>query len=248
MASRLQAAVTRLRRFEEEGPPTEAPREQNVKMRLRGGRTGKRAVICENLVLTGNTSSFGTEIWFDDRVAILGANGSGKSTFLRLLAGEQVPHEGQWRLGARVVPGFFAQTHARSDLAGRAPVEILMTEHALLINEAMSALARYELQVVRPAAVRHPVRRPAGQAADPAARAGRLHVAAARRADRQPRPAERRGAAAGPGVLPGHGARGHPRPLVRPVVRAVPDLHARRQRPRGQPSQPGSYQPFGWRG
>ncbi len=146
MASRLQAAVTRLRRFEEEGPPQEAPREQNVKMRLRGGRTGKRAVICENLMLTGNTSSFGTEIWFDDRVAILGANGSGKSSFLRLLAGEQVPHEGQARLGARVVPGFFAQTHARPDLAGRTPVEILMTEHALLINEAMSALARYELQ------------------------------------------------------------------------------------------------------
>src|SRR5215813_11153378 len=146
MASRLQAAVTRLRRFEDEGPPQEAPREQNVKMRLRGGRTGKRAVMCENLVLTGNTNSFGTEIWFDDRVAILGANGSGKSSFLRLLAGEPVPHDGQARLGARVVPGFFAQTHTRPDLAGRTPVEIVMTEHALLINEAMSALSRYELQ------------------------------------------------------------------------------------------------------
>jgi ATPase subunit of ABC transporter with duplicated ATPase domains len=146
MASRLQAAVTRLRRFEEEGPPEQAPREQNVRMRLRGGRTGKRAVICENLTLTGTTGSFGTEIWFDDRVAVLGANGSGKSSFLRLLAGEQVPHEGIARLGARVVPGFFAQTHARPDLAGRAPAEILMTEHALLINEAMAALARYELQ------------------------------------------------------------------------------------------------------
>jgi ATPase subunit of ABC transporter with duplicated ATPase domains len=146
MASRLQAAVTRLRRFEDEGPPQLAPKEQNVTMRLRGGRTGKRAVVCENLSLTGNTKSFGTEIWFDDRVAVLGGNGSGKSTFLRLLAGEQVPHEGQARLGARVVPGFFAQTHARPDLDGRNPVEILMTEHALLINEAMSALARYELQ------------------------------------------------------------------------------------------------------
>ena len=146
MASRLQAAVTRLRRFEEDGPPELAPRDQNVRMRLRGGRTGKRAVICDHLALTGSTKAFDAEIWFDDRVAILGANGSGKSTFLRLLAGEQVPHEGAARLGARVVPGFFAQTHARQDLDGRAPAEILMTEHALLINEAMSALARYELQ------------------------------------------------------------------------------------------------------
>jgi ATPase subunit of ABC transporter with duplicated ATPase domains len=146
MASRLQAAVTRLRRFEDEGPPELAPKEQQVTMRLRGGRTGKRAVICENLVLTGNTKTFDAEIWFTDRVAVLGGNGSGKSTFLRLLAGEQVPHEGQARLGARVVPGFFAQTHARPDLDGRNPVEIVMTEHALLINEAMSALARYELQ------------------------------------------------------------------------------------------------------
>jgi ATPase subunit of ABC transporter with duplicated ATPase domains len=45
MASRLQAAVTRLRRFEDEGPPQLAPKEQNVTMRLRGGRTGKRAVV-----------------------------------------------------------------------------------------------------------------------------------------------------------------------------------------------------------
>jgi ATPase subunit of ABC transporter with duplicated ATPase domains len=145
MASRLQAAVTRLRRFEEQGPPEQAPREQSVKMRLRGGRTGKRAVICENLTLTGLTGLFGAEIWFNDRVAVLGANGTGKSSFLRLLAGEPVPHEGAARLGARVVPGFFAQTHARPDLDGRTPVEILMTEHALLINEAMAALARYEL-------------------------------------------------------------------------------------------------------
>ena len=152
MASRLQAAVTRLRRFEEEGPPEQVPREQNVRMRLRGGRTGKRAVICENLTLTGLTGSFGAEIWFDDRVAVLGANGSGKSSFLRLLAGESVPHQGAARLGARVVPGFFAQTHARPDLDGRTPAEIVMTEHALLINEAMAALARYELQ----AAARQP--------------------------------------------------------------------------------------------
>jgi ATPase subunit of ABC transporter with duplicated ATPase domains len=146
MASRYQAAVTRLRRFEEEGPPELAPREQNVRMRLRGGRTGKRAVICEQVELTGLMQPFDLEVWYGERVAVLGSNGSGKSHFLRLLAGdESVAHQGVARLGARVVPGIFAQTHARPDLADRAPLEILMTEHALLINEAMAALSRYEL-------------------------------------------------------------------------------------------------------
>jgi ATPase subunit of ABC transporter with duplicated ATPase domains len=145
MASRYQAAVTRLRKFEEAGPPELTPREQNVRMRLRGGRTGKRAVICEQLELTGLMRPFDLEVWYGERVAVLGSNGSGKSHFLRLLAGEQVAHSGVARLGARVVPGMFAQTHARPDLAGRTPLEILMTEHARLINEAMSALARYEL-------------------------------------------------------------------------------------------------------
>jgi ATPase subunit of ABC transporter with duplicated ATPase domains len=146
MASRYQAAVTRLRKFEEAGPPELAPREQKVRMRLRGGRTGKRAVICEELELTGLMRPFDLEVWFAERVAVLGSNGSGKSHFLRLLAGDRVAHQGLARLGARVVPGMFAQTHARPDLAGRAPLEILMTEHALLTDEAMSALARYELQ------------------------------------------------------------------------------------------------------
>jgi ATPase subunit of ABC transporter with duplicated ATPase domains len=146
MASRLQAAVTRLRKFEDAGPPELAPREQNVRMRLRGGRTGKRAVICENLGLTGLMHPFDLEVWYGERVAVLGSNGSGKSHFLRLLAGEQVRHTGVARLGARVVPGLFAQTHARPDLAGRTAREILMTSHAMLPNEAMSALARYELQ------------------------------------------------------------------------------------------------------
>jgi len=146
MASRYQAAVTRLRKFEEAGPPELAPREQNVRIRLRGGRTGKRAVICEQLELTGLMHRFDLEVWYGDRVAVLGSNGSGKSCFLQLLGGADIPHDGVARLGARVVPGLFAQTHARPDLAARHPGEILMTEHAMQRNESMAALARYELQ------------------------------------------------------------------------------------------------------
>jgi ATPase subunit of ABC transporter with duplicated ATPase domains len=148
VASSYQAARTRLARFEDAGPPESAPREQRVRMRLRGGRTGKRAIICEGLELTGLMKPFDLEVWYGERVAVLGSNGSGKSQFLRLLAGlpsPDVPHRGLAGLGARVVPGHFVQTHARPDLRGRTPAEIIMTEHACTLNDAMRALARYEL-------------------------------------------------------------------------------------------------------
>ncbi len=158
MSSRYQAALTRLRKFEEAGPPELPPRDQDIKMRLRGGRTGKRAVICKDLELTGLMQPFDLEISYGERVAVLGSNGSGKSHFLRLLnamadespraapAADAVAHSGVARLGARVTPGLFAQTHARPDLVGRTPCDIVMVEHARLRTEAMSALARYELQ------------------------------------------------------------------------------------------------------
>lgn len=86
LASRYRAAQTRLRKFEEAGPPEAIPREQKVSMRLTGGRTGKRAVVCTSLELTGLMNPFDLEVWYGERVAVLGSNGSGKSHFLRLLA------------------------------------------------------------------------------------------------------------------------------------------------------------------
>ncbi len=174
LASRYQAAQTRLRMFEEAGPPEQLPQQQKVTMRLRGGRTGKRAVICERLELTGlgvppavtSTRPFDLEVWFGERVAVLGSNGSGKSHFLRLLAAggsdpdiehrpvdgslhRPVAHGGTARLGARVRPGWFVQTHDHPELAGRTLLDLLHrgTEHRAGMGreEASRALDRYEL-------------------------------------------------------------------------------------------------------
>ncbi|MEU0523957.1 ABC-F family ATP-binding cassette domain-containing protein [Streptomyces niveus] len=147
MASRYRAMQTRFKKFEEAGPPPEPPREQEIRMRLKGGRTGVRAVTCENLELTGLMKPFSLEIYYGERVAVLGSNGSGKSHFLRLLAGDpSVAHTGEWKLGARVVAGHFAQTHAHPELLGRSLVDILWTEHAKDRGGAMSVLRRYELE------------------------------------------------------------------------------------------------------
>jgi ATPase subunit of ABC transporter with duplicated ATPase domains len=144
MASRYRAMQTRLARFEEAGPPPDIPVIQDVRMRLRGGRTGVRAITCEQLELTGLMKPFDLEVFYGERVAVLGANGSGKSHFLRLLAGEPVAHAGQWKLGARVLPGRFAQTHEHPELVGRTLVDILWHE-AHDRGKAMSILRRYEL-------------------------------------------------------------------------------------------------------
>jgi ATPase subunit of ABC transporter with duplicated ATPase domains len=166
MASRYQAAQTRLRRFEEAGPPENQPRQQNVRMRLAGGRTGKRAVMCEDLELTGLMQPFDLEVWYGERVAVLGSNGSGKSHFLRLLAAGgsdpdvehrpvgdtpavPVAHTGRARLGARVRPGWFVQTHEHPELLGRTLLAVLHRgderRAGMAREEASRALDRYEL-------------------------------------------------------------------------------------------------------
>jgi ATPase subunit of ABC transporter with duplicated ATPase domains len=166
LAGRYQAACTRLAKFEEAGPPQEVPREQQVSMRLRGGRTGKRAIVVTDLELTGLMKPFDAEIWFGDRVAVLGSNGSGKSHFLRLLARggsdpdvehrpvesldvAPVAHTGSAKLGARVRPGWFAQTHHHPELMGRTLLEILHRgdEHRDGMGQEQAArrLDRYEL-------------------------------------------------------------------------------------------------------
>ena len=171
MSSQYKAAQTRLRKFEEAGPPTEQPREQQVSMRLTGGRTGKRAVVCTDLELRGLMRPFDLEVWYGERVAVLGSNGSGKSHFLRLLAAggsdpdvehqpvgdvtiAPVEHRGTAKLGARVRPGWFVQTHDHPELVGRTLLKILHrgdgSPHGrtgMGREQAARVLDRYELSV-----------------------------------------------------------------------------------------------------
>jgi ATPase subunit of ABC transporter with duplicated ATPase domains len=149
MASRYHAMQTRLAKFEQAGPPPERPVEQKVSMRLRGGRTGVRAITCAQLELTGLMLPFDLEVFYGERVAVLGSNGSGKSHFLRLLAGQPVAHTGRARLGARVRPGWFAQTHEQPALLDRTLADTLWhgdgARGGMDRGAAMAVLRRYEL-------------------------------------------------------------------------------------------------------
>ncbi len=151
-APKLKAAETKLRHFVERNDRPPEVRDQQIDVRLRGARTGKRAVICESLEIEGLTDPFDLELWYGERVAVLGGNGVGKSHFLRLLdqvastgrVGDRVAHDGVCRLGAGVVPGLFHQTHEHPEWHGRPLVDILYG-YDIVLGPAMGMLRRYEL-------------------------------------------------------------------------------------------------------
>ncbi len=74
MASRYHAAQTRLRRFEEIGPPPEPPRRKDIAMRLRGDRTA---------AYDGTVLAVTHDRWFArsfDRYLVFGADGRVRET------------------------------------------------------------------------------------------------------------------------------------------------------------------------
>jgi len=82
------------------------------------------------------------EIRRGDRVALLGPNGSGKTTFLKTVLRQLKPQSGAIRFGAGVEVGYFAQTHASLNLAATVMDEILSAKN-LPIAEARNYLGRF---------------------------------------------------------------------------------------------------------
>ena len=137
-APKRKAAESKLRQFLEKNERPAELRDQNIDVRLRGARTGKRAVIAEQLSIAGLTDPFDAELWYGERIAVLGGNGVGKSHYLRMLAGdESVEYEGPCRFGVHVVPGLFHQTHEHPEWTGRTRVEILH-DHDVVLAPAMA--------------------------------------------------------------------------------------------------------------
>ena len=146
MANKYHAMQTRLRKFEEAGAPEAPPVEQDVKVGLRGGRTGLRALTFENVAIANLTEPFNFEVFFGDRIAVLGKNGTGKSHFFRMISGDTtVKYAGNFKVGARVEIGYFAQTRSHPEFEGKSLLEILWETYSLQLGPAKSVLRRYEI-------------------------------------------------------------------------------------------------------
>ena len=103
----------RIQRFEEmsaiKGPQAEA----KLSLSSTSSRLGRRIVECEGVgkAMGGRqlVQDFTYTILRDERMAIVGPNGCGKTTMLRMLAGELAPDAGSVVLGDTVKIGFFKQ-------------------------------------------------------------------------------------------------------------------------------------------
>jgi ATP-binding cassette subfamily F protein uup len=82
-------------------------------------RSGRMVVDAEKIGFAWNekkiVEAFSTIIMRGDKVGIIGPNGSGKTTFLRILLGELPPQQGKVRLGAGIRIAYFDQLRAQLD-------------------------------------------------------------------------------------------------------------------------------------
>ena len=86
----------------------------------------------------------------DDRIALLGANGNGKSTLAKLIAGRLAPDTGTMHRSGKLRVGYFAQHQTDELVANDTPIDHLARAlPRALPNQVRSQLARFGLDADR---------------------------------------------------------------------------------------------------
>ena len=110
-----------------------------IGFRNSGATPGERTASVVNQLFTcPRTSCF----YAPEKTALIGPNGSGKTSFLRTILEQIPPLVGSVRLGASVKIGYFSQTHDDLNLANSALDEILAVKN-VPISQARNYLARF---------------------------------------------------------------------------------------------------------
>jgi ATP-binding cassette subfamily F protein 3 len=138
----IEEAHDRIKRIK---PPPGRPPRLHVRLRP-AGRSGQIVLRTRDLqVGYGNTPLFAADdIHLErlERVALIGPNGSGKTTFLRTLVGDVPPVSGTVSLGASLSIGYFAQAHDALD-RDNTVLDELLRHRNLPLPEARNYLAQY---------------------------------------------------------------------------------------------------------
>ncbi len=120
---------------------------EGIRFHFKARETGGNDVLfCEDLAKRYEKTVFqnvNIHLRRGERVFLLGANGCGKTTLLRIIIGEEEPDRGEVRLGAHVHPGYYEQ-HMRSLHEGNTVISEIWDEYPKYDNtQIRSALAAF---------------------------------------------------------------------------------------------------------
>jgi len=148
LTRQAQGRLKRLERFREDEAVERPRQEHSIRLRFQAPlRSGDKVVWSQDLVVGYNPRAPlfrcpNLDLRRGECVALLGPNGSGKTTFLRTLLGQVQPLSGYIRLGASLRIGYFSQVHNELDPEKSVLNEILEIKD-LPLGEARNFLARF---------------------------------------------------------------------------------------------------------
>lgn len=143
-AESKQKIIDRLTR-ELEAPPE---KQETIRFKFTPSRSsGNDVLFAENISKAFDGKrifhSAGIDIKRRDRIFLLGANGCGKTTFLKILLGDIIPDSGSYKLGTNVDIGYYDQTGSDLNPQNTVIEEIWDAFPKLSRTEIYSALAAF---------------------------------------------------------------------------------------------------------
>lgn len=88
-------------------------------------------------------SAVDVELYRGDRVGLLGANGTGKTTLLKLMAGLESPSSGRMQLGSGVQARYFTQESTAAPRSDRAVLDEILDGRSITPEQARTYLGRF---------------------------------------------------------------------------------------------------------
>jgi ATP-binding cassette, subfamily F, member 3 len=119
-ASKARQAQSRMKMIEKLGPMTTAPIEDQINLSFPSPEQLASPIESIEEVSVGYPNGplvlkkLDLRLDMDDRIALLGQNGNGKSTFIRLLSDKLSPREGKVRRSSKLRIGYFSQDQEES--------------------------------------------------------------------------------------------------------------------------------------
>ena len=121
------------------------PSNEFVKVNLGdAAESANKVLILDKINFKNIIKNFSLEIVKGEKVGLIGKNGVGKSTLLKLIVGDLKFDSGEMKIGSRVKIGYLSQGHEELNV-NATPIEELINEFGLTIERARAELARLDL-------------------------------------------------------------------------------------------------------